>query len=89
MIIDENETARGVGIAGRMRSPAMPSMDQLLVLLAVVEARSFAAAAGRLGRATSAISYAVDTLETHLGLPLFDRGTARKPKLTAAVEGNS
>lgn len=69
-----------------MRGPATPTVDQLLVLLAVVEAGSFAAAARRLGRATSAISYAVDTLEAHLGLPLFDRGTARKPKLTTAGE---
>jgi DNA-binding transcriptional LysR family regulator len=65
-----------------MRSPATPSVDQLLVLLTVAEAGSFTAAAKRLGRATSAISYAVDTLEQQLGLSLFDRGTTRKPKLT-------
>ena len=65
-----------------MRSPATPSIDQLLVLLTVVEAGSFTAAAKRLGRATSAISYAIDTLEAQLGLSLFDRGTTRKPKLT-------
>jgi DNA-binding transcriptional LysR family regulator len=40
-----------------MRGPATPSIDQLLVLLAVAEAGSFTAAAKRLGRATSAISY--------------------------------
>jgi DNA-binding transcriptional LysR family regulator len=65
-----------------MRSPAIPSIDQLLVLLTVAEAGSFSAAAKRLGRATSAISYAIDTLEQQLGLSLFDRGTTRKPKLT-------
>ena len=65
-----------------MRSPAIPSIDQLLVLLTVAEAGSFTAAAKRLGRATSAISYAIDTLEEQLGLSLFDRGTTRKPKLT-------
>jgi hypothetical protein len=65
-----------------MRSPATPSVDQLLVLLTVAEAGSFTAAAKRLGRATSAISYAIDTLEEQLGLSLFDRGTTRKPKLT-------
>jgi len=65
-----------------MRGPATPSIDQLLVLLAVAEAGSFTAAAKRLGRATSAISYAIDTLEQQLGLSLFDRGTTRKPKLT-------
>jgi DNA-binding transcriptional LysR family regulator len=65
-----------------MRSPAIPSVDQLLVLLTVAEAGSFTAAAKRLGRATSAISYAIDTLEAQLGISLFDRGTTRKPKLT-------
>ena len=69
-----------------MRGPATPSIDQLLVLLTVVEEGSFTAAARRLGRATSAISYAIDTLEQQLGLPLFDRGTTRKPKLTQRGE---
>ena len=65
-----------------MRKPATPTLDQLLVLLAVVETGSFTAAAKRLGRATSAVSYAIDTLERQLALSLFDRGTTRKPKLT-------
>jgi DNA-binding transcriptional LysR family regulator len=69
-----------------MRSQATPSVDQLLVLLSVAEAGSFTAAAKRLGRATSAISYAIDALEEHLGLSLFDRGTTRKPKLTQQGE---
>ena len=69
-----------------MRSPATPSIDQLLVLLSVVEAGSFTSAAKRLGRATSAISYAIDTLEQQLGISLFDRGTTRKPKLTPQGE---
>jgi DNA-binding transcriptional LysR family regulator len=69
-----------------MRNPAVPSVDQLLVLLAVAEAGSFSGAAKRLGRATSAISYAIDTLEEQLGLSLFDRGTTRKPKLTQRGE---
>ncbi|UVK36637.1 LysR family transcriptional regulator [Mesorhizobium sp. AR10] len=69
-----------------MRSPAIPSIDQLLVLLTVAEAGSFSAAAKRLGRATSAISYAIDTLEEQLGISLFDRGTTRKPKLTQQGE---
>jgi DNA-binding transcriptional LysR family regulator len=63
-----------------MCGPAIPSIDQLLVLLAVAEAGSFTGAAKRLGRATSAISYAIDTLERDLGHSLFDRGTIRKPK---------
>src|SRR3984893_8570435 len=69
-----------------MQAPGIPSVDQLLVLLTVVEEGSFTAAARRLRRATSAISYAIDTLETQLGLPLFDRGTTRKPKLTHVGE---
>jgi DNA-binding transcriptional LysR family regulator len=69
-----------------MRSPTVPGIDQLLVLLTVAEAGSFTAAAKRLGRATSAISYAIDTLEQQLGLSLFDRGTTRKPKLTQQGE---
>lgn len=69
-----------------MWSPATPRVDQLLVLLAVAETGSFTAAAKRLGRATSAISYAIDTLEQRLGLSLFDRGTTRKPKLTQQGE---
>jgi len=69
-----------------MRAPGNPRVDQLLVLLAVVEEGSFTGAARRLRRATSAISYAIDTLEAQLGLTLFDRGTTRKPKLTRVGE---
>jgi len=69
-----------------MRGPGIPSIDQLLVLLAVDEEGSFTAAARRLGRATSAISYAIDTLEQQLGLSLFDRGTTRKARLTREGE---
>jgi DNA-binding transcriptional LysR family regulator len=69
-----------------MQAPGTPSVDQLLVLLAVVEEGSFTGAARRLRRATSAISYAIDTLEAQLGVSLFDRGTTRKPKLTHVGE---
>jgi DNA-binding transcriptional LysR family regulator len=69
-----------------MQAPGTPSVDQLSVLLTVVEEGSFTAAAKRLRRATSAVSYAIDTLESQLGLPLFDRGTTRKPKLTHVGE---
>jgi DNA-binding transcriptional LysR family regulator len=54
-----------------MRSPATPGIDQVLALLATIEAGSFTAAAKRLGRATSAISYVIDTLENQLGLRLL------------------
>jgi DNA-binding transcriptional LysR family regulator len=64
--------------------PRAPTLDQLLVFLAIVEAGSFAAAARRLGRATSVISYAVANLEAQLGLQLFDRDTTKKPQLTEA-----
>ena len=69
-----------------MQTPGNPSVDQLLVLLAVVEEGSFTRAAKRLRRANSAVSYAIDTLEAQLGVSLFDRGTTRKPKLTDAGE---
>ena len=69
-----------------MRTPATPTVDQLLVLLTVAEAGSFTAAAKRLGRATSAISYAIDALEEQLGISLFDRGTTRRPRLTLQGE---
>jgi DNA-binding transcriptional LysR family regulator len=62
----------------------MPSLDQLHVLLAVVDSGSFAAAARRLHRATSAISYQIDHLEEQLGIALFDRAGTRKPVLTEA-----
>ncbi len=65
-------------------TPGTPSFAQLQVLLAVVDAGSFAAAARRLNRATSAITYAIDNLEAQLGLPLFDRVATRKPQLTQA-----
>jgi DNA-binding transcriptional LysR family regulator len=69
-----------------MQAPGNPSIDQLLVLLTVVEEGSFTRAAKRLGRANSAVSYAIDTLEAQLGVSLFDRGTTRKPKLTLVGE---
>src|SRR5439155_27360146 len=61
-----------------MQAPGIQSVDQLLVLLTVVEEGSFTGAAKRLRRATSAVSYAIDTLEAQLCLSLFDRGTSRK-----------
>ncbi|UTD26117.1 LysR family transcriptional regulator [Bradyrhizobium sp. WD16] len=64
--------------------PKQPTLDQLQIFLAIVETGSFAAAARRLGRATSVISYAIANLEAQLGLELFDRGAARTPQLTEA-----
>ena len=60
-----------------------PSFDQLQVLAAVAEAGSFSAAARRLNRAQSVISYTVAQLEEQLGVVLFDR-SGRIPRLTEA-----
>lgn len=65
-----------------MKGPGVPSLDQLQVFLIVVETGSFAAAGRKLGRATSAISYAIANLEQQLGVQLFDRDRTRKPTLT-------
>ena len=67
-----------------MSEPGLPSIDQLKVFLAVVEAGSFTAAAKRLGRAVSAVSYTIANLEQQLGLSLFDRERTRTPRLTEA-----
>ena len=69
-----------------MPEPGIPSIDQLKVFLAVVEAGSFTAAAKKLGRAVSAISYTIANLEQQLGLSLFDREQTRTPRLTEAGE---
>lgn len=67
-----------------MAEPGFPSIDQLRVFVTVVETGSFTAAAKRLGRAVSAISYTIANLEQQLGVSLFDRDQTRTPKLTAA-----
>ena len=64
--------------------PARPTLDQIAVFLAIVEAGSFTAAARKLNRATSVISYAVTNLEAQLGVSLFERAGARRPRLTEA-----
>lgn len=64
--------------------PHAPTLDQLAVFLAIVEEGSFAAAARKLGRATSVVSYAIANLEAQLGLALFDRTGTRTPRLTEA-----
>ena len=61
-----------------------PTIEQLKVLLVVAETGSFTAAAKRLRRAVSAVSYTIATLEQNLGVALFDREQTRKPVLTEA-----
>ncbi len=61
-----------------------PTLDQLRLFLAVVDEGSFNAAARRLGRAISAVSYGIVTLESQLGVTLFDREGSRRPVLTPA-----
>lgn len=67
-----------------LSEPGTPTLDQLRVFLTVVEVGSFAAAARKLHRATSVISYSITNLEMQLGVSLFDRQTTRKPQLTDA-----
>lgn len=64
-----------------------PTLDQLRIFLAVVEEGSFGAAARRMGRAISAISYGVAQMEAQLDVTLFAREGSRKPQLTEAGQG--
>jgi DNA-binding transcriptional LysR family regulator len=57
------------------------TIEQLRTLRAVAEEGSFSAAARKLGRVQAAVSQAIDRLEAHLGLRLFDR-SGRVPRLT-------
>lgn len=59
------------------------TLDQLAVFRVAAEAGSFSAAARRLGRAQSAVSYCIARLEEALGLELFDR-SGRYTTLTDA-----
>lgn len=65
-----------------MLSVGTPTYDQLSLLIAVVDEGSFAAAARRLGRAVSVVSYGIANLEAQLGLNLFEREGTRRPVLT-------
>ncbi len=65
-------------------SPGTPTLDQLRILVEVVDAGSFTAAARKMKRALSVVSYAMSNLEQQLGIDLFERGTSRTPQLTEA-----
>lgn len=67
-----------------MANPGTPTIDQLRIFLAVVDAGSFAEAGRRLNRAVSVISYGIVNLEQQLGVTLFEREGSRKPVLTTA-----
>ena len=67
-----------------MSNPGTPTFDQLRIFLCIVDSGSFAAAARRLNRAVSVISYGIANLEAQLGLTLFDREGTKKPQLTIA-----
>lgn len=54
------------------------SLDQLRVFVQVADSGSFLAAARKLARAQSAVSYAIATLEEQLGVLLFDRSGYRR-----------
>lgn len=57
------------------------TLDQLRALVAVVEEGSFSAAARKMRRVQSAISTSMATLESRLGVTVWDRAT-RVPRLT-------
>jgi DNA-binding transcriptional LysR family regulator len=59
------------------------TLDQFAVFAAIVAEGSFAAAARRMNRAQSAITYAIQKLEEQSGVELFDR-SAYRPELTEA-----
>lgn len=58
------------------------TLDQLTIFVAVVDEGSFSAAARKLRRAQSVITYGVQNLELQVGTALFDR-SAYRPSLTA------
>lgn len=59
------------------------TLDQLLVLDAIERHGTFARAAASLCRVPSAVSYAVRTMESQLGVPLFER-MGNRARLTPA-----
>lgn len=64
---------------------ARPDFNDLLAFMAVAQARSFTAAAAKLGVSPSALSHALRALETRLGVRLLNRST-RSVAPTAAGE---
>ena len=67
-----------------LSGPGTPTLDQLNVLVRIVETGSFSAAARKMNRALSVVSYTISNLEAQLGVDVFDRSASRKPQLTEA-----
>lgn len=63
----------------------LPPLGGLEAFVAVAQHHSLKAAAPKLNISVSALSRRIQTLETHLGLALFERG-AREFRLTADGE---
>ncbi|MDO1585056.1 LysR family transcriptional regulator [Rhizobium oryzicola] len=61
---------------------ANPTLDQLQVFLAVADTGSFSAAARRLNRAQSVVSYTIANLEAQLEVSLFSRSGPGQTRLT-------
>ena len=66
-----------------MPETGLPTLDQLRVFTAVADTGSFSAAARRLNRAQSVVSYTIANLESQLGVTLFERD-GHMPALTDA-----
>ena len=79
---DENHAIQ-IGLIMNSDRPSAFTLDQFVVFVTVVDQSGFAAAARHLGRAQSAITYAIKGLEEETGIPLFDR-SAYRPALTEA-----
>lgn len=63
---------------------ANPTLDQLSIFAEVADSGGFSAAARRLGRSQSVVSYAIANLEDQLQVKLFERHGTRQPRLTEA-----
>lgn len=74
--IKEFDDDWGLGLEGL-------TLDQVAVFVAVADEGSFSAAARKLNRAQSAITYTIQNLELQVGIDLFDR-SAYRPILTEA-----
>ena len=63
---------------------AYPTLDQLTIFAEVADSGGFSAAARRLKRSQSVVSYAIANLEDQLQVKLFERHGTRQPRLTEA-----